>query len=529
VLRQLIPQSGSILSVPGTNAMIVTDRASNVFRLQRLVAQLDQAGANAGVEMITLQNSNASDVVRTLTTLLAGTPADAGGVSAPRIAADDRSNSVLISGDPNARARVISYINNLDKAVSDNDNTEARYLKYARAEDVAAVLKQQASGITAAAGATGGGGAAAAPAVAGPAADRNVTILADKPTNLLIITAPPKTRRALFATVEKMDIARAQVMIEAFIADVSMDKSRNLGVNWAVFSQEDGKVVPGAVFNAPLVGGIVDIANTVVNGVGSTTSIPTGFVGGVGQLKDSGISWAALINAIAADTENNVVAMPTQITADNEEVNLESGQEVPFLTGQYTNSGNNSGNNGNVNPFTTVQRQQIGTKLKITPQLNGSDAMTLTIDLESSELAGQSGDAGSAITNVRKFHNVVLVKDQQTIVVGGLIRDAKVAGETRVPFLGRIPILGNLFKYRTATRQKSNLMVFIRPTVLTDSLQASLATNEKYKAIREAQQAQGKLDQAPPMLPFDAPPLLPATPAPGVAPVGAAPQTSPVP
>lgn len=527
VLRQLIPQSGSILSVPGTNSMIVTDRASNVFRLQRLVALLDQTGANAGVEMITLQNSNASDVVRTLTTLLAGTPADAGGVAAPRIAADDRSNSVLISGDPTARARVISYINNLDKAVNDNDNTEARYLKYARAEEVAAVLKQQASGITATAGATG---AAAAPAVAGPAADRNVTILADKPTNLLIITAPPKTRRALFATVDKMDIARAQVMIEAFIADVSMDKSRNLGVNWAVFSQEDGKVIPGAVFNAPLAGGIVDIANTVANGLTTSSTIPTGFVGGVGKLSDTGLSWAALVNAIAADTENNVVAMPTQITADNEEVNLESGQEVPFLTGQYTNSGNNSGNNGNVNPFTTVQRQQIGTKLKITPQLNGSDAMTLTIDLESSELAGQSGDAGSAITNVRKFHNVVLVKDQQTIVVGGLIRDAKVQGETRVPFLGRIPILGNLFKYRTATRQKSNLMVFIRPTVLTDSLQASLATNEKYQAIRDAQQAQGAVNTAPAMLPFDKPPLLPPTPAPDSrVPVGPAPQTSPVP
>jgi general secretion pathway protein D len=468
--------------------------------------------------------------VRTLTTLMANAPAEAGGVAAPRIAADDRSNSILISGDPAARQRVISYINNLDKAVNDNDNTEARYLKYARAEDVAAVLKQQATGITATGGA--GGGAAAAPAVAGPAADRNVTILADKSTNLLIITAPPKTRRALFATVDKMDIARAQVMIEAFIADVSMDKSRNLGVNWAVFSQEEGKVIPGAVFNGPLGGGIVDLANTVVNGISSTTSIPTGFIGGVGQLKDNGISWAALINAIAADTETNVVAMPTQVTADNEEVNLESGQEVPFLTGQYTNSGNNSGGNGNVNPFTTVQRQQIGTKLKITPQLNGSNAMTLTIDLESSELAGQAGDAGSAITNVRKFHNVVLVKDMQTIVVGGLIRDSKVSGETRVPFLGRIPLLGNLFKYRSATRQKTNLMVFIRPTVLTDSLQATLATNEKYKAIRDAQEVQGKSEQLPPILPFDKAPLLPPvqTPSPGTtAPTGAAPQTSPVP
>ncbi len=276
MLRQLIPQSGAILSVPGTNSMIVTDRASNVFRLQRLVAQLDQAGANSGVEMITLQNSNASDGGAHAHHADGQRTGEAGGIAAPRIAADDRSNSVLISGEPAARQRVISYINNLDKAVNDNDNTEARYLKYARAEEVAAVLKQQATGITATS-TTGGG--AAAPAAAGPAADRNVTILADKPTNLLIITAPPKTRRALFATVDKMDIARAQVMIEAFIADVSMDKSRNLGVNWAVFSQEDGKILPGAIFNAPLVGGIVDIANTIAN-PGTSSNIPTGFVGG---------------------------------------------------------------------------------------------------------------------------------------------------------------------------------------------------------------------------------------------------------
>ncbi|MEJ0100558.1 MAG: type II secretion system secretin GspD [Pseudomonadota bacterium] len=531
VIRQLIPTSGTVLTVTGTNALILNDRASNVQRIQRLVKQLDEAGAG-GIETVKLVNSNATDVVRTLSTATSGAPADAGG-SPVRIIADDRTNSVLVSGEPGQRQRIINLITELDKPVSDSDNTERRYLKYAKSDDVAALLTKQLAGSTGSSGAAGAPGAPAA--AAGPAADRTVNIVSDKATNLLIITAPPKTRRALWATVDAMDIARAQVLIEAFIADITIDKSRDLGVNWAVFSQQDGKIIPGGVFDAPIGStsplDIAGLAQIIAN-PSSATSIPTGATFGVGRLVDNGISWAAMIRALTADTNTNVVAMPTQVTMDNQEVNLESGQQVPFITGQYTNTGTTS-TTGSVNPFTTVQRQDVGTKLKITPQLNGSDAMTLTIDLESSELAGSVGDAGSQITNKRTFHNVLLVKNQQWIVVGGLIRDSKAAGESRVPFLSRIPLLGNLFKVKNDKRQKANLMVFIKPTILTNSIDVQNATNDKYRQLQDVMKMQqDKYAPLPsPQLPsLNAPSdVAPVVPGPAAPPAGNAPQTSPVP
>jgi general secretion pathway protein D len=241
---------------------------------------------------------------------------------------------------------------------------------------------------------------------------------------------------------------------------------------------------------------------------------------------DNGISWAAMIRAVLANTNTNVIASPQQMTLDNEQATLTSGQNVPFLSGQYTNSGNNTGGGGgNVNPFSTVQRQDIGTTLKITPRLNGSDKMTLTIDLESSELAGQTGDAGSQITNKRTFHNVVLVRNQQWIVVGGMIRDSEAIGENRVPLLSRIPILGNLFKVKNARRQKANLMVFIKPTIITDDLQAVALADAKYRDLQEMQRMQRSKDKLP------SPELPSLEPTPLVAPprTNGAPQTSPVP
>jgi len=543
VLRQLLPQASFIQSVTGTNALIITDRASNVARIKKLVAALDEAGGS-GMEMIRLQNSNASDVARTLTTLLQGTPAEAAAGGAPRIVADDRSNSILVSGDAAARQRVSGYIADLDKPVADSDNMETRYLKYARAETVANTLKQMTGTILAA---TSGNAGNAAPAGTGggaassASADRTVNIQFDTPTNMLIITAPTQTRHALMRVVDDIDIARAQVLIEAIIADVSVDKTSDLGVNWSVFSQEDGVVVPGALFDSP-VGGtdIATLAQTIADPTGSNASVPLGGTFALGKLVDNGISWAAMIRALASDTNTNVIANPTQVTLDNQEVNLESGQEVPFLSGSYSNVGGGIGGGigggaggglgggggiGNVfgSPYNQVNRQQLGTKLKITPQLNGSDAMTLTIDLESSELAGQTGDGGSAITNVRKFHNVLLVKDQQWIVVGGLIRDSETSGESRVPFLSKIPLLGNLFKTKSKARSKKNLMVFIRPTIITDNLDADAATQSKYGDMIEAQKAQRENTRLPsPKLPELGSPSSPAAPS-------RQPQTTPVP
>ncbi len=530
-LRQLIPATSSIIQwVSGTNSLLITDRASNVARIRKLVAELDQSGGS-GIEMIHLVNSNAADVARTLTTLLASaTPAETAAGGAPKVVADDRSNSILVSGEEAARKRVTDIVKDLDKPVADDDNIVTRRLKYASAEDVANLLKAQAGTIVASTSGNAGAQAGAA-AAASASSDRTVNIQADKNTNTLIISAPPKTRKAMMEVVDKLDIARAQVLIEAIIADINMNKTADLGVNWAVFSQENGKIIPGGLFDSAIgtaAGSPIDLAGVaqIVANPSSATSAPAGATFGVGRLNNNGISWAAMLRALNTDSNANVIANPIQLTLDNEEVTLQSGQNVPFVTGQYTNTGGN--NNGNVNPFTTVQRQDIGTTLKITPQLNGSNAMTLTIDLESSSLAGQTGDAGSEITNKRTFHNVVLVKDQQWIVVGGLTQDSQSGGQTRVPFLSRVPLLGNLFKTRNNKRSKSNLMVFIRPSIVSDNADLNSATSTRYKEIQDAQKAQKKPGSLPP-------PRLPpieqsAAPSPsGDAPGGQAPQTSPVP
>jgi general secretion pathway protein D len=311
--------------------------------------------------------------------------------------------------------------------------------------------------------------------------------------------------------------------VEAIIADVGTDKSADLGINWAVFSNEDGTSVPAGGFISPIGGAnnnpisIVDLTRAIANPA-AATAVPLGATFGVGKLNSNGVNFGAMIRALRSDANTNVIATPTLTVTDNEESEFKSAQEVPFITGQYTNN-NTSGND--VNPFTTIQRQEVGTILKIKPQLNGSNAMTLVIELESSELAGTTGDAGSQITNKRQFKTTVLVEDGSAIVVGGMIRDSKLTGESRVPFLGRIPLIGEAFKVRNGRRSQTNLMVFIRPKILLDGLQATLETNQKYNRIRDAQLKQGERSELLPILPFDQPPVLPPAqppPAPNPAP-----------
>ena len=535
VLRQLQPQYGLLQPIPGTNSMVITDRASNVARIQRIVNRVDQSG-NSNVEVIPLQNATAGDLVRTINALSAGQPADAAAGLTPRVVADDRTNSVLISGDPAQRLRIATWIAHLDTPLENGTGTDVIYLKYADAEALASKLKEQATGVAVAAA---GGAAGAAGGAAG--ADRSVTIWPDKQTNAIVITAPPKMMRSLRTVIDKLDIPRAQVLVEAIIADVNTSKSADLGVNWAVFSNEDGTNVPVGGFVNPVGSAngnavsIVDLTRSILSPA-NATSVPLGATMAVGRLRDNGLNFGAMIRALRADGNSNVIATPSITATDNQTAEFKSAQEVPFITGQYTNTQNNS--NGQVNPFTTVQRQEVGTILKITPQINGGNAMTLKVEVESSELTGKTGDAGSAITQKRSFKTEVLVESGATVVVAGLIRDTKATGETRVPFLGRIPLLGELFKTRNATREQTNLMVFIRPKILTDSLQSAIETNSKYNLIRDAQIRQGSGFEVLPLLPFDKPPVLPpapplpAAPAPGApaAPAAGTPATtSPVP
>jgi general secretion pathway protein D len=302
-------------------------------------------------------------------------------------------------------------------------------------------------------------------------------------------------------------------LVEAIIVDVGVNKNAELGVNWAVWSDDSDTRIPVGGFIQPV--GQVDLvglAAAVDNpSAAAAAGIPPGTTFGLGRIAATGVNFAAMIRAIQGDSNTNVIATPSAVTMDNQEAEIKVAQEVPFITGQYTNTGNDS-NNGNVNPFTTVQRQEVGTILKITPQISG-DMVQLKIELESSELAGTSGDANSLITNKRTVNTNVLIEDRGIVVLGGLIRDSATRGEQRVPYLGRIPVIGELFKTRSRKRDKTNLMVFIRPMILRDGVATAYETGAKYNFIRDQQvKAGSNPGEILPLIPFNKDPVLPPLP-----------------
>jgi general secretion pathway protein D len=514
VLRPLMPQAAHMAAYPAGNILILSDRASNVSRVMRIIQRIDQQGDNE-VDIINLQNASASEVVRVVNTFFAQqAAAEGGGASPVRVIADDRSNSVLIGGDKSARLRIKALVAHLDTPLENGGDTQVVYLQYADAEKIATKLKEQISAtvaITGGAPAAGGGGGGVS-----ASADRSTTIWAEPETNALVITAPAKVMRSLRSIVDKLDIRRLQVLVEAIIVDVQVKKDAELGVNWAVWSNDSDTRIPVGSFISP-VGGVnlAQLAQAIDNpSAVPAGSIPAGTTFGIGRIAATGVNFAAMLRALQGDSNTNLIGTPSAVTMDNQEAQLKVAQEVPFITGQFTNTG--STNNGEVNPFTTVQRQEVGTILKITPQINQGGALVqLKIEIESSALSGTTGDANSAITNKRTISTNVLIEDGGIVVLGGLIQDGDRRGEQRVPYLGRIPILGALFKTRSRSVEKNNLMVFIRPKILHDGLDAAIATDAKYNYILHEQEKSGvPKTELLPLIPFTPQPRLPPLPSP---------------
>ena len=517
VLRPLMPQAAHMAAYPNGNILILSDRASNVSRVMRIIERIDQEGDNE-VDIINLQHASAAEVVRVVNTFFAQQSAQEGGGSGPsRVIADDRSNSVLVGGEKSLRLRIKALVAHLDTPLESGGDTQVVYLQFADAEKIAAKLKEQISAtvaITSGGAPPAGGGA---PSSVGASADRSTTIWAEPETNALVITAPVKVMRSLRSIVDKLDIRRMQVLVEAIIVDVNVNKNAELGVNWAVWSDDDDTRIPVGTFQQPIGGvNLASLAQSIDNpGGAGNPLLGTGTTFGIGRIAATGVNFAAMLRAIQGDSNTNIIATPSTVTMDNQEAELKVAQEVPFVTGSYTNTGN-SDNNGNVNPFTTVQRQEVGTILKITPQINeGGGLVQLKIELESSSLTGDSGDANSLITNKRTVSTNVLIEDGGIVVLGGLIQDSDIRGEQRVPYLGRIPVLGALFKTRSRQADKTNLMVFIRPKILRDGFATAIETNAKYNYIREEQRSTMRpKTEILPLLPFSAEPLLPPIPAP---------------
>ena len=513
VLRPLMPQAAHLAAYAPSNILVISDRASNVARVMRMIQRIDQQGDN-DVDVMGLQHATASEVVRVVNTFFQqGQGQDAGGAPT-KVIADDRSNSVLIGGEKNSRLRVRALIAHLDTPLESGGDTQVRYLQFADAEKIATKLKEQISATVAiTTGAPPAGGAAASSVAT--SADRTTTIWAEPETNALVITAPAKVMRSLMAVVDKLDIRRAQVLIQAIIVDVTINKNAELGVNWAVWSDDSDTRIPLGSFQSA-VGGVnlAQLATAVDNPASAPAALGNGTTFGIGRIATTGVNFAAMLRAIQSDSTTNVIAQPQAVTMDNQEAELKVAQEVPFITGQYTNTGNT--NNGDVNPFTTIQREEVGTILKITPQVNGGGPLVqLKIELESSDLAGTTGDAGSQITSKRTINTNVLIEDGGIVVLGGLIRDSSQRGESRVPYLGRIPIIGELFKTRNRKRDKTNLMVFIRPKILHDGVEAAYETDAKYNFMRDLQRKAGaNPGEVLPLIPFNKDPMLPPLPPP---------------
>ena len=476
ILRPLIPQYGHLVAHAGSNMLIISDRAANVARMVAIIRRIDQA-SDEDIEVVSLQHASASEIVRIMTAL-SQTPRADGAPVTTSLVADARTNSVLIGGDKADRLRLRTLIAHLDTPLEDGGDTQVRYLRYADAEELATKLQQHFSGQVQ--GAAGAG----APAAASANGAERISVWADTQTNAIIVNAPPKMMRSLMQIVDKLDIRRAQVLVEAIIVEVIADKKNELGVTWAI--EGSGTDAPIAVTNFPdFLSGVVQLGSAASGGV----TDPSGLIGegitmGIGRITDSGVSFAAILRALEGDADTNIISTPSVVTTDNEEATLNVGQEVPFVTGSYSNTG---GTGGAVNPFQTIQREQIGVKLAITPQINEGNSMMLEISQEISSIAQSAGGAVDLITNQRVVETTVIVDDGEILVLGGLLEDVLRESDQRVPILGRIPVVGNLFRSRKTEKVKTNLMIFIRPTILRDSAQTALETNAKYNLIRDVQ------------------------------------------
>jgi len=506
VLRPLIPPYGNLNAYTPSNILIISDRASNVNRIMRIIRRIDQVG-DQDVEVIPLQNASAGETVRVLNSLYGQQNAAEGGAGA-KVVADERSNSVLVSGEPSARLRIRALIANLDTPLQSGGDTQVRYLHFADAEKIAPKLKEQITGIAQAAGGSTAPGGQATPQAQ---AEKNATIWADAPTNALIITAPPKVMRSIMGIIDKLDIRRPQVLVEAIIAEVNMDKNSELGVNWAAFSKNPGTNVPVGGFVSPVGGtSLVDLAAAAQNPTALSTTLLQGTTLGIGRIAGTGVNFAAMIRAIRGDTSTNIIATPSTVTMDNQEAELKVAQEVPFVTGQFTNTGTTTG--GVVNPFQTIQREEVGTILKVTPQITTEgNSVVLKLSIESSSIGQKPAGAVDLVTNKRTITTNVLIEDGGIVVLGGLIEHDSVQGQNSVPWLSRIPLLGLAFKTRNATVTRNNLMIFIRPKIIRDDSQAAYETDAKYKYMLD-QERSSEQHELLPLLPGERRPKLPPAP-----------------
>ncbi|WP_097456952.1 type II secretion system secretin GspD, partial [Escherichia coli] len=467
VLQQMtdLDGSGSIVNYEPSNVIMLTGRASVVKRLTEVIQRIDREG-NRTEEVIPLDNASASEIVRVLESLTRNSSENQPATLKSQIVADERTNSVIVSADPSTRDKMRRLIRRLDSEMERSGNSQVFYLKYSKAEDLVDVLKQVSGTLTSA--------KEEAESTTGSGRDV-VSIAASKHSNALIVTAPQDIMQSLQSVIEQLDIRRAQVHVEALIAEVAEGSNINFGVQWMSkdtgFMQfANGTQIPIGSLSMAVSQAKPQKGSTVISENGATTINPdtegdlsrlsqllSGFSGtAVGVVKGD---WAALVQAVKNDSGTNVLSMPSITTLDNQEAFFMVGQDVPVLTGSAVGENNS-------NPFNTVERKKVGIMLKVTPQINEGNAVQMVIEQEVSKVEGQT--SLDVVFGERKLKTTVLANDGELIVLGGLMDDQAGESVAKVPLLGDIPLIGYLFKSTADKKEKRNLMVFIRPTILRD-------------------------------------------------------------
>ncbi|EJV1364843.1 GspD family T2SS secretin variant XcpQ [Pseudomonas aeruginosa] len=460
LIRPLVPQYGHLAAVPSANALIISDRSANIARIEDVIRQLDQKGSH-DYSVINLRYGWVMDAAEVLNNAMSR--GQAKGAAGAQVIADARTNRLIILGPPQARAKLVQLAQSLDTPTARSANTRVIRLRHNDAKTLAETLGQISEGMKNNGGQGGeqtGGGRPS-----------NILIRADESTNALILLADPDTVNALEDIVRQLDVPRAQVLVEAAIVEISGDIQDAVGVQWAINKGGMGGTRTNFGNTGLSIGTLLQALKDDKPPV-----LPDGAIVGIGSS-----SFGALVTALSANSKSNLLSTPSLLTLDNQKAEILVGQNVPFNTGSYTTN-----SEGSSNPFTTVERKDIGVNLKVTPHINDGAALRLEIEQEISSIAPSVQQVSNTdiITNKRSIKSTILAENGQVIVLGGLIQDDVVQAESKVPLLGDIPWLGKLFRSTKDTHTKRNLMVFLRPTVVLDGAGLAAISGKKYSDIR---------------------------------------------
>ncbi|MCH7308796.1 type II secretion system secretin GspD [Acinetobacter sp. NIPH 1852] len=518
-LRPLMPQFAHLAAVAGTNALIVSDRAANIYQLENIVRNLDGTGQN-DIEAIGLQSSQAEEVITLLETMSAtGAAKDFVG-SRVRIVADNRTNRILIKGDPDSRKRLRQIIEMLDVPSADRlGGLKVFRLKYASAKSLAEILQGLVSGQSVASSASSNNSNASNPINnlisnnQGTSSSGNssgssgislnsgfnnrqndvtsfnsggVSIIADSTQNALVVKADPQLMREIESAIQQLDTRRQQVLIEAAIIEIVGSDADQLGVQWVLGDLSSGV---GLVNFSNLGSGLSKIAAGYLTGgaAGAAGALGDGASIGVGNFENPRRAYGALIQALRANTKSNFLSTPSIVTMDNEEAYIVVGQNVPFVTGSVATQGNST-----VNPYTTVERKDVGITLKVVPHIGEGGSVRLEVEQEVSNVQPNRGQATDLVTSKRAIKTSVLADHGQTVILGGLISDDTSLTRQSIPVLGDIPYLGRLFRADTRSNEKRNLLVFIHPTIVGDSDDIRRISQQRYNQLYSLQLSMDK-------------------------------------